>query len=1037
MRPCRPWQAGRHPTPWSARLGRVRQPWQRAAFVDATAFSGFCLAAVLAAAPCRALRRRRRRDVCRRVALATASEQATAQLWQVSWPRALEPPCRDLLRWRHLGRPPEERDLRRRGLLRRGHHCFGLSVAARVLNVSRPFRAPPTIRGGHRTSTPRSRPGRLSWPPTVWPCPIAGAVPLPAGPEHSRAIPRSRSRSSPSGERTGPSPPRWPCTRAETEYVFNDGPPFANGLPHYGHLLTGFVKDAVPRYKTMRGRRVERRFGWDCHGLPAETEAEKELGVSGRGGDHRVRHRPLQRLLPHLGAALHRRLGALRHPPGALGRLRGRLQDDGPRPSWRASCGPSSSFNDKGLIYEGFRVLPYCWECETPLSNFETRHDDAYRDRIDPAVTVRFDLEPADGGPELLAGPGRAAGVDDDALDPAVEPRPRRRPRPRLRRARPATAPGSSSAPLASLPTRTSSPAPSVLGTVTGADLVGRRYRPLFPYFAGTPGAFVVLGGTSSPPTRAPASSTWRRASARTTSGSARRPASRSSAPVDDRARFTGEVAGLRRRPGLRGQRRRSSSGCASAGALLQVEDVHPQLPALLADRHAAHLPGRELVLRRGHCDQGPHGRAQPADQLGARARARRRLRQVAGGGAGLVDHAEPLLGHADPGLEERRPARTRASTSTAASTSSRPTSASRPTDLHRPAIDELVRPNPDDPTGSSMMRRVTDVLDCWFESGSMPFAQLHYPFENTKRFEEHFPADFIVEYVGQTRGWFYTLHVLATALFDRPPFKNCIAHGIVLGDDGRKLSKRLRNFPDPEEFFASTRRRRDALVPALLAGAARPRRRHRGAGDGRAGPAGAATRSGTRWYFLSPLRQRRRASSGTVRTDQTGVLDRYILAKTRRLVEDVDGRDRPLRPRRRDSRHRVVPRRAHQLVRAPQPRPLLASAARRRRRRCPGAGARPAADAETSTTPTTPCTPCSRCSAGSSRRFSRSSPRRSSGGSPASAACTSPSGPLRRRAARPTPTSSRRWTSSARSAPPATRSARPPACGPGSRFAA
>ena len=101
-------------------------------------------------------------------------------------------------------------------------------------------------------------------------------------------------------------------------------------------------------------------------------------------------------------------------------------------------------------------------------------------------------------------------------------------------------------------------------------------------------------------------------------------------------------------------------------------------------------------------------------------------------------------------------------------------------------------------------MRRIPDVLDCWFESGSMPFAQLHYPFENDKRFEEHFPADFIVEYVGQTRGWFYTLHVLATALFDRPPFQDCIAHGIVLGDDGRKLSKRLRNFPDPEEVFAT-----------------------------------------------------------------------------------------------------------------------------------------------------------------------------------------------------------------------------------------
>jgi isoleucyl-tRNA synthetase len=125
-------------------------------------------------------------------------------------------------------------------------------------------------------------------------------------------------------------------------------------------------------------------------------------------------------------------------------------------------------------------------------------------------------------------------------------------------------------------------------------------------------------------------------------------------------------------------------------------------------------------------------------------------------------------------------------------------------TDLHRPGIDNLVRPNPDDPTGQSMMRRVPEVLDCWFESGSMPFAQVHYPFENREWFENHYPGDFIVEYIGQTRGWFYTLHVLATALFDRPSFASCVSHGIVLGDDGAKMSKSLRNYPDPMAVFDS-----------------------------------------------------------------------------------------------------------------------------------------------------------------------------------------------------------------------------------------
>lgn len=135
--------------------------------------------------------------------------------------------------------------------------------------------------------------------------------------------------------------------------------------------------------------------------------------------------------------------------------------------------------------------------------------------------------------------------------------------------------------------------------------------------------------------------------------------------------------------------------------------------------------------------------------------------------------------------------------------------------DLHRPFIDELVRPNPDDPSGTSMMKRVEDVLDCWFESGSMPFATAHYPFaykengkvvrtaeQNQKWFREHFPADFTVEYTAQTRGWFYTLMVLSTALFDNVPFLNCICHGVILDNNGQKLSKRLRNYPDPLEMF-------------------------------------------------------------------------------------------------------------------------------------------------------------------------------------------------------------------------------------------
>jgi isoleucyl-tRNA synthetase len=209
-----------------------------------------------------------------------------------------------------------------------------------------------------------------------------------------------------------------------------------------------------------------------------------------------------------------------------------------------------------------------------------------------------------------------------------------------------------------------------------------------------------------------------------------------------------------------------------------------------------------------------------------------------------------------------------------------------RPTDLHRPYIDQLTRPNPDDPTGNSTMRRVPEVLDCWFESGSMPFAQVHYPFENTEWFENHYPGDFIVEYNGQTRGWFYTLHVLATALFDRPAFSSALVHGIVLGDDGQKMSKSRRNYPDVREVFerdGSDAMRWFLFSSPILRG-------------GNLVVTEQAIREGVRqailplwntWYFQS-LYARAAGHRGTWRTDSAHVLDRYMLARTAKLVDGI-----------------------------------------------------------------------------------------------------------------------------------------------------
>ena len=306
----------------------------------------------------------------------------------------------------------------------------------------------------------------------------------------------------------------------DDEFVFYDGPPFANGLPHYGHLLTGFVKDAVPRYRTMRGQRVERRFGWDCHGLPVEMQAEQELGLSGRVAIEAYG-------VDKFNERCRSIVGTTAHVWRDYVTRQARWVDmDHDYKTMDLSYMESvmwaqKQLYDKGLLYEGYRVLPYCWECETPLSNFETRLDDAYRDRQDPAVTVWFEL---DDGRRLLV-------WTTTPWTLAVEPRDRGRSRHRLRRVRGERASSTSSARPGRPRTNVSSPtrhrwrrsrAPSSSATAT------RRCSTSSPTNRTRSWSSEA---TSSPPRTAPASSTWRPASARTTSAPAKRQASRSSRP--------------------------------------------------------------------------------------------------------------------------------------------------------------------------------------------------------------------------------------------------------------------------------------------------------------------------------------------------------------------------------------------------------------------------------------------------------------------------------------------------------------------------
>ena len=209
--------------------------------------------------------------------------------------------------------------------------------------------------------------------------------------------------------------------------------------------------------------------------------------------------------------------------------------------------------------------------------------------------------------------------------------------------------------------------------------------------------------------------------------------------------------------------------------------------------------------------------------------------------------------------------------------------------DMHRPYIDDLTRPNPDDPTGQSTMRRIEDVLDVWFDSGSMPFAQVHYPFENQEWFDEHSPADFIVEYIGQTRGWFYVMHVLSTALFDRPAFTGVSCHGIVLGSDGQKMSKSLRNYPDVSEVF--DRDGSDAMRWFLMSSSVLRGGNLVVTEEGiRAGVREFMLPLWSSWYFFATYANAAQDGGyqASWRTDSTDVLDRYILALTGDLVRGV-----------------------------------------------------------------------------------------------------------------------------------------------------
>ena len=529
---------------------------------------------------------------------------------------------------------------------------------------------------------------------------------------------------------------------------------------------------------------------------------------------------------------------------------------------------------DKGLIYEGFRVLAYCWRCETPLSNTETRMDDVYKDRQDPALTVAFQL---DTGEKILAWTttpwtlpsnlALAVGPDVDYVS--------------------LSHPDGNTYILAEARMgayEKELEGAEVVATVKGSELVGRLYTPLFPFFADTENAFQVLGAdfvTTEDGTGVVHMAPGFGEDDQNECNAAGIP---TICPMDEHGQYTSEITPWAGRHVFEANTdvikalkemgvvirhdsyNHSYPHCWRCSEPLVYRAVSSWFVQVTKFRDRMVELNQQISWVPEHIQDGTFGKwiANARDWAISRNR---------------------FWGSPIPVWKSDDPAYPRIDVYGSIEDLSRDFGV-EVTDLHRPTIDDLVRPNPDDPTGKSMMRRVPEVLDCWFESGSMPFAQVHYPFENREWFENHYPGDFIVEYIGQTRGWFYTLHVLATALFDRPSFSSCVSHGIVLGDDGAKMSKSLRNYPDPMKVFDS--HGADAMRWYLLSS---PILR---GGDF------SVTDQGMRdtvrqvllplwnsYYFLS-LYANADNKSGHVRTDSANVLDQYVLSKLADVIDSV-----------------------------------------------------------------------------------------------------------------------------------------------------
>ena len=570
------------------------------------------------------------------------------------------------------------------------------------------------------------------------------------------------------------------------EFVFFDGPPFATGLPHFGHFVPGTIKDIVPRYQTMRGKRVVRRFGWDTHGLPVEYEMERELGISGAEAIERYGVAEFNEACR--GIVL-RYTAEWREIMTRMGRW---VDFDNDYKTMDPNYMETiwwviKRLHEKGLLYQGHYILPYSPALATPLSNFEVNLG-GYHDVDDPAVTVRFRLK-GRRNTSILAWTTTPWTLPSNlALAVGAD----------IEYARVVTGDETYIVAAERLGAYYRNATDyRVVGRVRGSELVGAEYEPIFPYFAryAADGAFRVHAGdfvTTDEGTGvvhiAPG---FGEDDYRLLAGTGLPVI----VPIDRSARFTNAVpdfAGLQ----VKAADKEIIQWLRERGHLFKRETYRHSYPFCYRSRepliyraidswfvNVTKIKARMLAANEtvawvpGHIQRGRFGKWLEGARDWAISRNRYWGNPIPVWKSDAGDHIEVI------GSREELAAK----------------SGVWVEDLHKHHVDRITWPSPD---GKGTMRRVPEVLDCWFESGAMPYGQAHYPFEHKDRFERNFPADFICEGMDQTRGWFYTLAVLAAALFDRPAFRNVIVNGLVLASDGKKMSKSLRNYTDPVEVI-------------------------------------------------------------------------------------------------------------------------------------------------------------------------------------------------------------------------------------------